>query len=142
MSVREDRENRPKVHLPGLRSGLFPECKLRLSETYLFRNPDLSIPGFRLALAIASLAGMTTRLFFGNPTHRPDLRPGFAKDDLTENALNLSARGKRPLTPLARASNATGKNLCRHYRACAITSTTAGFPSRTISMVLSSAEPS
>src|SRR5439155_4131485 len=110
MSVREDRENRPKVHLPGLRSGLFPECKLRLSETYLFRNPDLSIPGFRLALAIASLAGMTTRLFFGNPTHRPDLRPGFAKDDLTENALNLSARGKRPLTPLARAGKGTGKN--------------------------------
>ena len=66
MSVhQEDREDRPKVHLPVLRSGFFLECKLRLSETYLFRNPDLSIPGFRLAPAIASLAGMTTRLFLG-----------------------------------------------------------------------------
>ncbi len=65
MSAQEDRESRRKVNLPGVRSGLFPECKLRLSETYLFRNPDLFIPGLRLAPAIASWAGMTTRLFLG-----------------------------------------------------------------------------
>ena len=65
MSAQEARESRRKVNLPGVRSGLFPECQLRLSETYLFRNPDLFIPGLRLAPAIASWAGMTMRLFLG-----------------------------------------------------------------------------
>jgi hypothetical protein len=110
MSVHhEDREDRPKVYLPG-------QVWVFLGmQTSVVRNVTISesrslyswIPA---RASYRQFGRNDDAVVFGNPTHRPDLPPGFAKDDLTENALNLSARGKCPLTPLARAGKGTGKN--------------------------------
>jgi hypothetical protein len=106
MSVHhEDREDRPKVYLPG-------QVWVFLGmQTSVVRNVTISesrslyswIPA---RASYRQLGRNDDAVVFGNPT----LASGFAKDDVTENALNLSARGKCPLTPLARTGKGTGKN--------------------------------
>ena len=106
MSAQEARESRRKVNLPGVRSGLFPECQLRLSETYLFRNPDLFIPGLPIAPALFDRFAPNVQLGYGPEDLKRAFEYFYPKLDPNVSLLDVAAA----FHYVKRAGKGTGKN--------------------------------